>query len=255
MVVRIARFCAILGLGGLVVMSSACRSSEKWTFKKEPKTPPPPTEMAMAQEQPLLSKDEEDPPSAKMYTDFGYVRASMKQYAGAADLFERAIRTDPKYVEGYLGLAKMKMAMGHPDQAVEAIEDGLKRHPKAACLWNELGVAYAKVQNYPAAVEAMEKACKLDPEEDLYPTNLAGVLAVTGKVDAAYRLYSHQMSAGDAHCQIARIVGGQGNRDLCQRHIELALKAEPQNPTANSLRAQLSQPPVQPVGYQSPTQK
>lgn len=250
MLLRITRVCGAIGLLCVLSLAGACRSTERWSAKKE-KPPKPPSDMAMVQEEPLLAKDDTDPPSAKMYADFGYVRASMKQYSGAADLFERAIRTDPGYVEGYVGLAKMKMALGHPDQAIEAIKAGLKRHPKSAALWNEMGIAYAKFEKYQDAIEALEKANKFDPDEDLYQSNLAGVLAVTGKVDRAYKLYSRQMSAADAHCQIARIVGGQGNQDLCRHHVDMALKADPRHPAAQSLLAQLSQAGVQPVGYQS----
>jgi Flp pilus assembly protein TadD len=184
-----------------------------------------------------------------MYVDFGYVRASMEQFPEAAGLFERAVKADPKCIDAYVGLAKVRSSMGHPDQAVEAVRKGLKHHPKSAALWNELGVAYTKMEKWREAADALQKAVKYDSEEELYRSNLAGVLVVAGDLDRAYRLYSEQMTAADAHCQIARILGGQGRMQECQKHVQLALRSDPGHAVARTLQSQLSDPQLRTVGY------
>jgi Flp pilus assembly protein TadD len=190
-------------------------------------------------------------PTAKMLCDFGQVRASMGLYGDAGSLFERAIKAEPKNVNAWVGLAKVKMELGHPDQAIEKLQEGLVRLPKSAALWNELGIAYTKQEKYDEALGALEKACKFDGESNLYRANLAGVLVVRGEEQKAYKLYSQTMSEADARVQIARILGGQGKMTACQKQIELAIKADPTNEYAHHLADEID-PKFQPAGYNAP---
>lgn len=240
---------ALLLIG--VVGLTGCKSLPTVTWKKE-KTNKAKSEAMVASK---LSEPMEDllpnKPTGKMLCDFGQVRISMGQYAEAASLFEKAIKAEPKNVNAWVGLAKVKMELGHPDQAIERLQEGLAKLPKAAPLWNELGIAYTKQEKYDEALDALEKACKLDSESNLYRSNLAGILVVRGEEQKAYKLYSQTMSEADARVQIARILGGQGKMTACQKQIDLAIKADPTNEYAHQLAEEID-PKFQPAGYNAP---
>lgn len=245
------RMLTSIGILAVVAVGAGCQGGRAWLSKKS--TPNPGENTLVDEESLKISHPKHESPNARMLVDFGNLRASMKQHAQAADLFGRAIKNDPKCVDAYVGLAKVKMSMGHPDQAITALKEGLKAQPKSAPLWNEMGIAYTKMQKWPEAIAAMEKAIKYDPQEDLYQSNLAGVLTVCGKVDRAFRMYSEQMTAADAHTQIARILGGQGKMAECQWHLDKALSEDPSHAMARTLRSRLSEAPaLQAVGYETP---
>jgi Flp pilus assembly protein TadD len=242
-------------LGTLLLFGAAtlcgCKSLPTVTWKKE-KTNKEKQE-AMAEIPPPEETKNLIPekPTAKMMVDFAHVRASMGEYSDAGNLFEKAIKAEPKNVDARVGLAKIKMQLGHPDQAVEKLQEGIARMPKAAPLWNELGIAYTKMEKYPEAIEALEKAIKFEPDTDLYRQNLAGVLVVTGEVNKAYKLYSQEMSEADARVQIARILGGQGKMAECRKQIDAAIKADPTNEYAHHLSDEID-PQFLPAGYSAP---
>lgn len=202
---------------------------------------------------PKIEEAKEEPPSPKMLIDFAYVQMSVAHYMEAADLFERAVRLDPKSTAGYVGLAKAKVAMGHPDQAIALMKEGLKKNPKSAALWNEIAIAEATRKRFPDAVQALEKARKLDPDTNLYATNLASIHAVSGNLDQAYKLYASVMSEADSRFEMARILGAQGKTGDCQKQLELAVEAEPTHIAAQQMLQSLRLPPdLQKVGFQRP---
>jgi tetratricopeptide (TPR) repeat protein len=190
-------------------------------------------------------------PTAKMLVDFGYVQLSMDNATEAQNLFERALKLDKKNEGAFVGLAKAKLVMGHPDQAVEILEAGLKRCPKSAPLWNEIGIAQTHLKQMDRAAEALEKAHQLDPDSDLYVSNLAGVLTVRGETEKAYKYYSQIMSAADAHVRIGEILGGQGRLPDSREHFRQAIEAEPNHPRAVALLAQTNKPELQQVDYRA----
>jgi len=244
-----ATWSALLLMGAVGL--AGCKSLPTITWKKE-KTNKEKSESMVASK---LAEPIEDTlpnkPTGKMLCDFGQVRESMGQHAEAASLFERAIKTEPKNINAWVGLAKVKMELGHPDQAIAKLQEGLEKMPKSAPLWNELGIAYTKQEKYDEALDALEKACKFDGESNLYRANLAGVLVVRGEEQKAYKLYSQTMSEADARVQIARILGGQGKMAACQKQIELAIKADPTNEYAHHLADEID-PKFQPASYSAP---
>ena len=221
------------------------------TWKKEKSNQEKAAEIAEAAQPVINSNPIPEKPTAKMLIDFGYVRSSMGQYPEAAGLFERAIKLEPRNVDARVGLAKVKMKLGHPDQAVAMLQEGLAKLPKAAPLWNEIGIAYAKQEQYPEAIEALEKAHKFDPSSELYRTNLAGVLVVMGEEHKAYKLYAQTMSEADARVQIARILGGMGKTESCRKQIDAAIRSDPTNKYAHQLADEFD-PQFQQAGYSVP---
>jgi Flp pilus assembly protein TadD len=188
----------------------------------------------------------------KMLVDFGYVHMAAGKLSEACQHFERAIDVDPKHTPAYVALAKAKVAMGHPDQAIVLLTQALETQPKDAALWNELGIAYTKLEKYPEATSALEKATQFDRKSELYLSNLAGVQVVTGNVDRAYALYSQFLSAADARVRIASIMQGQGRLDEERNQLEMAIEADPTHQTAHMMLQRLhTPPPIQAAGYQS----
>ncbi|MBY0587219.1 tetratricopeptide repeat protein, partial [bacterium] len=179
------------------------------------------------------------------------VQISMNNSNEAANLFQRAMKLDKKNPDAYVGLAKVKMAQGHPDQAVETLEEGLKKIPKSGALWNELGIARTQMKQLPEAVTALEKAHQFDPESTLYLGNLGSVLIVQGDTQNAYKCFSKFMSSADAHVRIGEVLGGQGKLSEAREHFRSAVEAEPNHPRAGMLLVQSTKESVQPVDYRT----
>lgn len=80
----------------------------------------------LAAEQDLTRAVELDPSNAEAHDDLGVVYAKKQQLNIAAKHFSTAIRLDPTYQKAYHNLAMCYFIAGHPAQALEEVNAGLK---------------------------------------------------------------------------------------------------------------------------------
>lgn len=87
---------------------------------------------------------------------------------GALDTAERhyreAIRLDPDYVEGHIGLGSVLAQRGQDDEAVRSFEEAIKHDSNNSRAYAGLGVALSGLGDVQGAVAAFEKAVELSPE-------------------------------------------------------------------------------------------
>jgi tetratricopeptide (TPR) repeat protein len=233
--------------------SVGCKSTPKLVWKDKDQQPSamPGANKDKPQPEIRLVEGKKEKPTPRMLVDFGYVQASMNNHNEAANLFQRALKLNKKEADAYVGLAKVKMAQGHPDQAIETLEEGLKRCPKSAAIWNEIGIARSQIKQMPQAIEAIAKAHELEPDSNLYLANLGGMLVVQGDTEKAYKCFSKFMSSADAHVRIGEILGGQGRISEATAQFRAAVEAEPNHPRAGTLLAQSANPTLQQVDYKT----
>jgi Tfp pilus assembly protein PilF len=86
-----------------------------------------------------------------------------KNYREALNWFRTSFTRNKSYPEPYLGFAEAVAALGHPDEAVVALEGALKEVPGQPDLLVALGQAYYKTGRFTEARSRLEEAARRDP--------------------------------------------------------------------------------------------
>jgi tetratricopeptide (TPR) repeat protein len=157
----------------------------------------------------------------------------------ARKFFDQALKTDSKCVDAYKGLAQVEQICGNFEGALDYYRKALACNPKAAPLWYELGVCQARHANWPAAVESLQQASNLEPNNHTYLKTLGFCLAKNGRFDDSVICFKRIMEEGQAHYNLARLLHHEKQDDLSRLHVQLAIQANPKLTVAQDLLAQL----------------
>jgi tetratricopeptide (TPR) repeat protein len=132
------------------------------------------------------------------------------------------------------------------ERAIEMLERAVALEPGFAPAWEALGVRYYDHGTYGAGAEparlqaqaASRKAIELDPELIMAARQIVVHSAEAGDLEAAYsearRLLDHFGPSAQTHFALAFVYRFGGLLDLSQRHCELALDRDPQDPRLRS---------------------
>jgi DNA-binding winged helix-turn-helix (wHTH) protein/TolB-like protein len=132
------------------------------------------------------------------------------------------------------------------ERAIEMLEQAVTLEPAYAPAWQALGLRYYDYGTWWAGGEparrkslaAHRKALELDPELISAARNIVTHRAEAGDLEGAYhdarRLLEHFGSGADTHFTISYVYRYGGLLEASQRHCELALDHDPQNPRLRS---------------------
>ena len=113
-----------------------------------------------------------------------------KQYEQAYDAYLDVIALDQNYkpaLNNFFILASQYM----PENAIEHLEDVQKHNPEFAPLVAQLGLIYARQEQYGRAIHNLNKAIMLDPDNLDYRYHLAVILDHMGESELAIKMYDH----------------------------------------------------------------
>jgi Flp pilus assembly protein TadD len=86
-----------------------------------------------------------------------------KKYPEAINWYRTSLNRNQTYPDAYLGLSDALVASGHADEAVGALETGVKECPQSAALLLALGEGYSRVGRLGEARTRLEEARRRDP--------------------------------------------------------------------------------------------
>jgi len=162
--------------------------------------------------------------------------ASLEQ---ARKSYNQALKTDPKCMEAYRGLAQVEQNCGNYKGALAWYNKGLAIDAKQSPVWYEMGICQARHGDWPAAQESLSKACDLEADNRLYVKTLAFCLAKNGRYDDCVACFKRIMDEGQAHYNLARLLHHENQDDLSRRHLQIALQINPKLAQAQNFLAQV----------------
>ena len=116
--------------------------------------------------------------------------------ASALPWYAKVPKTHDRYLEALFSIGVCRLAMNQPDQAEEAFTtlQTLLRSSSAPGVdfpevLNNLAIAKARQNKFPAAQEDLRRASALDPDEDDYPFNLGLIAIQQGDFNGAAALF------------------------------------------------------------------
>lgn len=129
--------------------------------------------MAKEAERELTEAARLAPNQAAAWATLGHLRAEQKRYEEAAAAYRSALDLDSTSEEAASGLAAALIDGGRLADAETALTKTLDGSPKAAALWNNLGVVRARRGAYAEAIDAFQKAIDLDGNFEAARANMA----------------------------------------------------------------------------------
>ena len=112
----------------------------------------------------------------EIWNELGNIYFKNEAYDEAARTYQKAIELDLGCSQSYNNLASIFIRQGRYREAIPMLRKGIELLDDAgsqAELWNQLGEAYRKLNDFDQATFAYRKAAELDPENTAYQDNLA----------------------------------------------------------------------------------
>lgn len=206
--------------------------------------------------------------------NLGHALVSSGRAPLALPHFERAMVFGPKRSETYGAMGDILVSMGQLDQAIARYEQALALRPDNPAVLNSLGIILLhlgrtdeasqrfaqmvdvlsqsadndalcvalgnlgamlnQVGHHAEALEILERAWRLQPENLSIISNLSASLSDLGRNDQVVELCTQALARGpvpfEIHNNLANAYKAGGNSDAALRHYRLAVDAAPQNP-------------------------
>ena len=112
----------------------------------------------------------------EIWNELGNIYFNTGSYDEAIRTYQKAIELDHGCGQSYSNLASIYIRQGRYADAIPMLHKGIELLEEAgsqAILWNQLGEAYRKLDDYDNATVSYRKAAELDPENTAYQDNLA----------------------------------------------------------------------------------
>ncbi len=129
-----------------------------------------------------------DPLESLAYAALGFVLALTGKHDEALAMCSKGIELNPSYPFGYQALCVTRLYLGEPEAAIEAIETAIRISPNDVVLpvWlSLLSAGHYLARNYEKAAEVASLGVQRGPNYSLGWRCLAGALGQLGRLDEA----------------------------------------------------------------------
>lgn len=173
---------------------------------------------------------DDNPESARGWFALGEVQWRTRQYASAADSFERVQELDPREERaGKLTLLALR-ALNDPAnlaREIAVLERHVEHYPEDGEAWYLLALARGTHGDVAGQVEAMERALRLGADEPQSLGFMGVGLALQGQYERAAEAIREVLEdapqEGDLQAALGFVAHMQGNHDTAIQHLEDAL--------------------------------
>lgn len=168
--------------------------------------------------------------------------------------YEQALRSDPKNVPAYQGLARLHTAARNHDRAIETYQRALQIAPRSAPLWYELGMCHNYQRHWGPALECLERAAQLDPNNRACTNALGIVLAESGRYGESLTCFVRSSGEAMGYLRLAQTLQRLQQPELSRQYLEVALQKDPS--LAQTLHPDGNTAPsatIQQTSYQAPS--
>ncbi len=141
--------------------------------------------------------------------------------------YQRALKLDANCLPAYIGLARVCSDAGEHQMAIQTLDLALAKHAREGQLWYERGMVMGRQKQYDESVRNLSQALQIEPKNATYGKSLGLMLARAGRGDEGAAALQHWMSEADAQYNVAKILEHIGQSAESQRHLQLALRADP----------------------------
>ena len=179
-----------------------------------------------------------DPKNASAYLSLGNLQHQFDQKREAVESYRQAIRRDRTLVSAHYNLGAVLYELGQDDEALKAYEVALAPvekdlaagkivDPVTGQAYMNLGAIFTRKQNWPRALDAYQKAVRLQPKLSAAHYNIGTILYRMGRPDEAYDSFVKAVDLDPAlplaHYNLGLIELKRGRDDAALERLEKAL--------------------------------
>lgn len=185
------------------------------------------------------------PGKARSEYDKGFADLYRRNFSGAAAHFEKAVAIFPKYVSAHNALGTAYMNLGRNEKARTEFQTAVSLDDHLPFSSTNLALACIAVRDYPAAVQAIQRASTTSPLD----MNLRMILAYVQLMNQDYPgvLSTAQLVHQQKHDQAAMVhyfaasaYQSQHDLDGMQSELQMFLQENPAGPSADDARQTLA---------------
>jgi Flp pilus assembly protein TadD len=169
------------------------------------------------------------PPTPKTLFALAQIMESQGKDDQAEPVLRRIIADEPKFMPAYVDLAELRMRQRQIEEAYNTLTAGLKIQPNEPILLNNRGMCQVLLKDYEGALANFTRATSLRPDDARYRSNMAMTLALMGRYDESYSLYTLVMSPKDARENLAVLAEANGDPNRAEdfRHGKKSIAKAP----------------------------
>jgi hypothetical protein len=170
------------------------------------------------------------PPTPKTLYSLAQILESQGKDDQAEPILRRIVADEPRFMPAYCDLAELQMRQRRIEDAYRTLSAGLKISRDEPILLNNRGMCQVLLKDYEGAYANFTRASALRPDDARYRSNLAMTLAMLGRYDESYSLYTLVMSPQDARHNVALLAEAVGDTDRAEeirhgKHAAVPAKA------------------------------
>lgn len=159
---------------------------------------------------------------------------NLGRHAEAIDIYKRAIKTKPDYLDAWYNLGNACAALGRYTEAIDAFKQATTINPDFAYAHMNLGVAYGSIGRYHQAITALEHAITIDPNNVDAWFNLGNAYGSVGRGPQAIEAFEKatQIRPDDVYawCNLGNACAALGRYNRAIDAFRQALKIKPDYP-------------------------
>jgi tetratricopeptide (TPR) repeat protein len=187
----------------------------------------------------LSSKPPKPGPDLYVATARVYEKSGDKD--GAAGQYQKALKIDPGHLPALLGYAQLHDSQREYTDADKLYQEAIRRHPKDAAVYNDLGLSYQRRGKLDQAAQSIAKAIELQPDKQLYRNNIAAIMVEMHRNDEALAQLTRAHGPAGAHYNLAILLHRSGSDREAQYHFAQAAQIDPSLLAAREWSRRLSQ--------------
>lgn len=235
-----------IALSAAVMVISGCSSTTSFKNIFAAKTPtsqgssdPLANVPGQVSEEFLAAKKELNAPEHTLL-QFARWREDMGDQVAAMDHYREILKANDQCVAARLGIARIELATGRTEAAQQILEATAKQHPKRSDVWISMGQLHASKNNYPAAIDSLQKAVDLDSRDQGARYELGLAYARDGQVDMAQPHLAYAVGKSASAYNIGYVLNDLGRQQEAVQWFERAIADNPDERTLHSTQKMLA---------------
>jgi tetratricopeptide (TPR) repeat protein len=120
----------------------------------------------------MMATEEKSHPQAYALYQNGMTKFRAKDYQGAIEDFNGAIKSDPKFAEAYKSRGNAKSWLGDNQGRIEDLTKAIELEPKNALSYSDRGDGKSYLKDWTGQIADYEKAVQIDPNNQRYKDKL-----------------------------------------------------------------------------------
>jgi len=140
-----------------------------------------------------------NPPTAKTLCAMADILATQGRDSECEYVLKRIIQDNPKFLPAYNSLAELQMRQGKTIAAIETLQHALTINPEDTVLLNNLGMCWIVRRDYENALKMFTKAAGIMPENVKYRANMAVALGLMGRDEESLSLFKQILPEDQAN--------------------------------------------------------